>query len=77
MGPVDHIANPELPAALSPDLSANLQVHLPELQAPTLEDFLEDFLEDQLETGQPNGFSGVGPVDVADASDEARRFFQG
>ncbi|WP_104119191.1 hypothetical protein [Arthrobacter sp. B1805] len=72
MGPVDHIANPELPAALSPDLSANLQVHLPELQAPTL----EDFLEDQLESGQPNGFSGVGPVDVADASDEARRFFQ-
>ena len=74
MGPVDHIENPELPAALSPDLSEKLQLHLPELQAPTL----EDFLEDRAQAGHPltSGTSGLGPVDVADASDEARRFFQ-
>ena len=72
MGPVDYVENPDQAVALSPDFSESLQLHLPELQAPTL----EDFLEDQIETGQSNGFSGVGPVDVADASDEARRFFQ-
>jgi hypothetical protein len=74
MGPVDYIENPDQAAALSPGLSENLQLHLPELQAPTL----EDLLEDRLEADHPltSGTNGLGPVDVADASDEARRFFQ-
>ena len=74
MGPVDCIENPDLPIALSPDLSENLQLHLPELQVPTPEDVLEDRLEaDSTPTNETGSF---GPVDVADASDEARRFFE-
>jgi len=71
---VDYIENPELPAALSSELSDNLQLHLPELQAPTLEDLLEDRLE--ADSTSTSGTSVFGPVDIADASDEARRFFQ-
>ncbi|MBG6218654.1 hypothetical protein IWX75_003141 [Arthrobacter sp. CAN_A6] len=74
MGPVDYIEHPDQAAALTPDLSENRQLHLPELQALTLEDLLEDLLE----AGHPStsGSSGFGPVDVAEASDEARRFFE-
>jgi hypothetical protein len=78
MGPVDYIEHSDQAAALSPDLSENLQLHLPDLQAPTLEDLLEDLLEDRLEAGSTStsGTSGLGAVDVAEASDEARRFFE-
>lgn len=74
MGPVDYIEHPEKAVALSPDLSAALQLHLPELQTPTL----ENLLEDQLEAGSTStsGPRGFGPVDVTDASDEVRRFFE-
>ncbi|MHA7220367.1 hypothetical protein ACX80L_15950 [Arthrobacter sp. MDT1-48-3] len=73
MGPVDYIEPPDLPVALSPGLGENLQEHLPELQAPTL----EDLLEDRLEAGYPltSGTNGFGPVDVVEASEAARRFF--
>ncbi|BBE24582.1 hypothetical protein MN0502_34650 (plasmid) [Arthrobacter sp. MN05-02] len=74
MGPVDYIEHPDLPVALSPDLRENLQLHLPELQAPTLENLLEDRLE--ADSTLTSGTSGFGPVDVAEASDEARRFFE-
>jgi hypothetical protein len=74
MGPVDYIEHPDQAVALSPDLSENLQLHLPDLQAPTL----EDLLEDRLEAGSTStsGTSGLGAVDATEASDEARRFFE-
>ncbi|WP_104181958.1 hypothetical protein [Arthrobacter sp. B0490] len=74
MGPVDYIENPDQAAALSPDLSENLQLHLPELAAPTLGDLLGDRLE--AASTPTSGTSDFGPVDVADASNEARRFFE-
>lgn len=74
MGPVDYVENPDLPVALSPDLSENLQLHLPELHAPTLEDLLENRLE--AASTPTSGTGSFGPVDVADASGEARRFFE-
>ncbi|THJ65624.1 hypothetical protein E8P82_11675 [Arthrobacter echini] len=76
MGPVDFIEHPAPLLAMSPGLEASMQLHLPELQAPGL----EDILEDRLEAGNPstNGTTGhsFGPVDVAGPSEAAQRFFE-